>query len=1273
MSFLINKGCFYAGAILVSFVGSELYANEARESTPAPSTTPRSVRVETIAGNEWEDPLATRINAEPFRTNMAVPKGDAARSLNGLWKFHWVPTPEQRPKDFYKMDYDVSAWKTIPVPSSWQLYGYGTPHYSNVDFPFKVNPPYVMGEPPKNFVAYKERNPVGSYVTTLDVNPQWNRGAMFLRFDGVDAGFYLWINGKYVGYSEDSYTGVEFNVTPFLTPGKNKIAVECYRFTDGSYLEDQDFFRFSGIFRDVTLFTTPKLNITDFFVRAGLKDTYQTGTLDADITVYNYDTQNSSTPTRATLKIAGFDQTFCQDVAVPSIPPADSVTLKIRGEIPKVHSWNAEEPNLYAASLQLENIAQSRIDFKTGFRTVEIGPSGELLINGRETILKGVNRHEAHPDLGRAITREIIQNDIEIAKSLNINMIRTSHYPNQPCFYEMCDSYGMYVCDEANCEAHGSRHSKNDISRIPSFKKAHIERNMSMVHRTKNSPSVIFHSLGNESGRGPNFDAVSDAIRAYDTTRLLHHCDYLWGDKHVDMDANMYPPLSNVINTGNQPKNHRPYFACEYAHSMGNATGNLCEYVDAFEKYPRNIGGCIWDFVDQSIRADRKPDGKYKASPFTGKTFAYGGMFGDAPTQHNFCDNGILLNERILTAKCMEVKYAYQPARFEFQNRAKGELRFTNKFYHKTMKNYRIRVRPFEGKMIHFPLPETASRASTMLILPADVAQQRFTIELLSPENTVVAQQFFERAKPITVTWQKSPSTAPQIVKDNLSILVKSGKIQARFEKGIGLKSVKINEHEMIQNLKMQIFRAPVDNDGWKGGRENWMAHKMQNLGAKCTRMEIQENSIICDYETTGAKILFHYRTTYTFHENTIYVSNVIEPQSAETTVARMGFTLQIPLNFDKVTYLGKGPFDTYVDRQRHASIDYYSTTVSGMSTRYSRPQECMNRMDVERIMFTDTARGESILFESASPNAPLNASASYYTPTEIDKARSLDQLPIPQRIWVNIDAFQMPLGGASCGPRPLPNLITYTRPIALGYVISFLGSTTMPHVASPVIPHMPLITRNSDLEVSLSSPTPEATIFYTLDSASAQRYTQPFKCVQGNITAWCSSPDGALISAHTSRNFSHKTAASQIKVIAVSSEHPEGNQADKAIDQDPNTFWQSAFKNALPNYPHDFALDLGASLKFNGFIYVPRNDGNLDGVIGGYRLYISDDGNQWKEIEKGKFKYNMYRKEVYEQRVKFKKTYQARYLKFEATEPAVKGHPWATMAEFSLLEVNEP
>jgi len=569
-----------------------------------------------VTAPDWENEQVVGRNKEPGRAT-ALPYPDRGRaiqatreatpyfqSLDGSWRFHWVPHPDQRPVDFYKPDFDVSGWKTIPVPSNWQCQGYGTPLYTNITYPFKADPPRVMGEPPADYTNFKDRNPVGSYRRTFEVPAEWKGRQVFLQFDGVDSAFYVWINGRQVGYSEDSRTPAVFNVTRYLQQGENVLAVEVYRYSDGSYLEDQDFWRLSGIYRNVYLWSTADLHIRDFFVHTDLDDQYRDAQLRVEVDVKNFAERPQAFTVEAELLDAAGKTVFQGLAANGDAAAGGAAAVTLNQPVANPAKWSAEQPNLYRLLLTLKDAGGKVVEVTTcnvGFRRVEI-KDRVLLVNGQRVYLKGVNRHEHDPVDGHTVSVDSMIQDIHLMKNLNVNAVRTCHYPDDPQWYDLCDRLGLYVIDEANIESHGMGYGKESLAKDPAWKEAHLDRTRRMVERDKNHPSVIIWSLGNEAGNGENFYATYDWIKQRDASRPVQY-ERAGLERNTDIYCPMYATIEHMVDFAKKNPD-RPLIQCEYAHAMGNSVGNLQDYWDAIEAYPALQGGFIWDWVDQGLLVD---------------------------------------------------------------------------------------------------------------------------------------------------------------------------------------------------------------------------------------------------------------------------------------------------------------------------------------------------------------------------------------------------------------------------------------------------------------------------------------------------------------------------------------------------------------------------------------------------------------------------------------------------------------------------------------------
>jgi beta-galactosidase len=707
---------------------------------------------------DWQNPLVTSINTEspratfyPYPNRAKALTNDPAaspwvRSLNGNWRFHWAPNPDVRPADFFQPDYDSSRWPTLPVPSNWQVHGYGVPLYTNVQYPFQQSPPLVTATPPQHYTSFLWRNQIGSYVRTFQVPAAWRRRQVFLQFAGVDNAFYVWINGQQVGFSKDSRTPAEFDITRFLEPGENLIAVEVYQFSDGSYLEDQDMWRLSGIFRDVALYSTASTYLRDLEVKTHLTDDFTSAELELRTWIRSMGiprsmgvppmperTMGVSPMTESTMGVppmpertmgvpaheqgqdAPATSTHGQDArattvvaelidptgrtlfddlqATGSIEPGQELVLTMNRAVPDPALWSAEQPHLYRLIVTLQDDKGRPIEvtsIRVGFRKVEI-KNRQLLVNGQAIDLKGVNRHEHMPDSGHVVSRQSMIRDITLMKQNNINAVRTSHYPNSTLWYDLCDEYGLYLVDEANIEAHAMGiYETHELLTDPDWYQAHFFRVNRMVERDKNHPSIIIWSLGNEAGTGGHFNGLYDYLKGRDTTRPVQ---YEGGRlaHHTDIYCPMYARPWEIEAYAQDPAADRPLILCEYAHAMGNSVGNLIDYWNIIESYPLLQGGFIWDWVDQALY-QRLPPG-YKSPPpmKRGFYFAYGGDFGDQPNDGNFVCNGLVQADRRPNPHLAEVRKVYQHIKFEAVDAALGQVRILNRYHFTDLSEFETR------------------------------------------------------------------------------------------------------------------------------------------------------------------------------------------------------------------------------------------------------------------------------------------------------------------------------------------------------------------------------------------------------------------------------------------------------------------------------------------------------------------------------------------------------------------------------------------------------
>lgn len=1053
---------------------------------------------------DWENPAVLQRNRLPARaTFWPFDSVDAARdggrddspyvqSLNGSWQFHWSPRPEERPVDFYRDDFDATAWATIPVPSSWELQGYGTPIYVSAGYPFRIDPPRVTSTPLQRFTAFAERNPVGSYRRTFTVPTNWQGRRVVLHFAGVESALYVWVNGQRVGYSQGSRTPAEFDVTAMLRDGENTLAVEVYRWSDGSYLEDQDMWRLSGIFRDVLLVATPRARIRDLAVRTELDDQYR----DAELIIEpqlagDGDANWEGWQVEAQLFDAAGQPVLAEPLSHDADPIANadyraSLLVErtpqrglpqfgwLRTTVANPRKWTAETPHLYRLVLALRDASGEVIEAvgcDVGFRAIEIR-GGRLLVNGEPVKLRGVNRHEHDPAGGHAISRERMEQDLRLMKQANVNAVRTSHYPNDPYWYQLCDRWGMYVLDEANIETHGLR---GRLANEPSWAAAFLDRTIRMAQRDKNHPSVIMWSLGNESGYGPNFAATAAWLRQFDPTRPIHY-EGAQGDPRdpdaVDVVSRFYPRVAEdylnppppddataataaerpenarwerLLDLAHNPADDRPVLASEYAHAMGNALGNLAEYWQEIDAEPRLLGGFIWDWSDQAL---------YRTLPDRRRVLCYGGDFGDEPNHGAFCLNGIVTAERELTPKYWEVKAAYAPVDwwivtddFPFAN-----VHIRSRLSHGDLNQFVLRWRlEHDGQTIQHgesPIAATAPGAACAISIPLqDLAPLTpdddffLRVSLHLAESTPWAEAGHEVASvqqplflfddlddPYPV--EPLPSSDIRLVEQADSYQLQGAGWSAAFDRQTAaLTSLRSGGRELMARVpaneagpQLQAWRAPTDNDRGFGG---WLAESWRTAGLD--RLEHQLDSFAAEQvdsatirlRATGvsraATGQFATRTVWTVRGDGSLACRVrIEPTGALPPLPRLGVRMQLAGDLEQLTWLGHGPHENYCDRMLAAQRGFWRSTVPQQYVPYLRPQETGNKSGVEWLTLCDTdGRGVLVVDDSGW----LDASALHFTAEDLTAARHAWELQPRGATVLSLDTAQCGLGNSSCGP----------------------------------------------------------------------------------------------------------------------------------------------------------------------------------------------------------------------------------------------------------------
>lgn len=993
----------------------------------------------------WENPLIIGENklsghnlALPHDSGSAQAEYDASPyklTLNGTWKFYWQTGIVNLPDNFFGREFDDSGWDDTAVPSVWQMNGYGKPIYLCAFLPKAVST--KKREIPK---VYRDKNEVGIYRRSFTVPENWQGRDIFIHFGAVKSAFFLYINGTKVGYSQGSMTPAEFNITKYLSDGENQVTAEVYRYSDGTYLEDQDMWFLSGIYREVYLYAENPLRIRDFYAKATLDETYENGILDIEVTLEGGDERDIKVEALLNGKKIGTAEAVMLD---------GSGMANIMHTVKKVKQWSAEEPNLYTLTLVLKqgkNVLSEK-SIRIGFKKIEI-KGNVLTVNGKRVIIKGVNRHDFHPDYGWAVPKETRLADLQLMKRANINAIRTSHYPNDPHLYELCDELGFYVMDEADIESHGVRH-KNVPGNNPKWKQAVIDRVERMVLRDRNHPCVTIWSLGNEAGDGENFMHMRKAVLSLDDSRPIHY-EGEFDFKKSDFISRMYPVerlvkslinkqavkntlfenISNILAADNKPISAeayetKPVIYCEYAHAMENSLGNFKEYVDAFEKYEHMCGGYIWDYVDQAIRKTENGQEKW----------LYGGDFDEGPTSYYFCANGIIGADRIPHPSYYEVKKVYSNISARAVDIKKGIIEVQNKNLFIPLSRYNLEWSLEQnGEVIDTGIIKslkTPPLSSEKLTVPFKMPQELsgeviLTVSFTLKEKTSWADEGYEIAfEQFKLSGRKEEPAKPSSAslryeKQGKKVTVFSSSMKAEIING-SLSSLDFGDGELIDNkhpLLPNFFRALTDNDR---GYFNFMPSlaglnplyrwkfASNHIRTKSVKVSINVNGEIFVKVRWGAPFASEVYTEYKFtRDSKISISH--QAKGLFLPVLKIGLRIGLKKEFENVKWFGRGPHEAYCDRKTGQKITAHEMKVAELEHRYMRPQENGNRTDVRMLeLFKDGGAGMKI---TAPPEKTFDFSAWYYTQEKLDEAEHLFELENEDFITLNIDAAQRGVGG---------------------------------------------------------------------------------------------------------------------------------------------------------------------------------------------------------------------------------------------------------------------
>ncbi|WP_050183440.1 glycoside hydrolase family 2 TIM barrel-domain containing protein [Domibacillus robiginosus] len=952
-------------------------------------------------------------------------------SLNGYWHFSFAENSDKRHRAFFDLTFDYSTWEQIQVPAHWQLEGYDYPHYTNLRYPWEgkenIQPPY----------APTEYNPVGQYIRTFTVSEDWKDQPVYISFQGVESAFYVWINGELAGYSEDTFSPAEFDITPYLQKGENRLAVEVYRWCDASWLEDQDFWRMSGIFRDVYLYSTPINHIEDFFVRTELDEAYEDAVLKIDATVTNYD-QDKTGPLQFEAILYEEQRLIFESPLIIEVSFNEGGRAKISGEafVRNPKKWSAEAPNLYTLVLILREKTGAVIETescKVGFRTFEL-KDGLMKLNGERIVFKGVNRHEFASDKGRAVSLDDMLYDIKRMKQFNINAVRTSHYPNHPLWYDLCDQYGLYVIDETNLETHGTWKygQKEEGTTIPGSKPEWrenvLDRCRSMMERDKNHPCVLIWSLGNESFGGDNFLYMHDLLKQKDPSRLVHYegtFHYRKSEAATDIESTMYVIPKKVEQYALEAKNKeeaKPYILCEYSHAMGNSCGNLYQYTDLFDQYPILQGGFIWDWRDQALEAKTEEGICY---------LAYGGDFGEAPHDGNFSGNGLIFADGTVSPKLYEVKKCYQNVKVEALNLKKGLVHISNQFLFTDLNEYIVQwSMMINGRTVKTGFQEVELKPQSSQVVSiielADQAENKteefiITISVLLKKGTMWAEEGHEVAYEQFVIPAAAPTVKKQaegrsfqVIESEKILSIEGDHFAITFNKLTGhLQSYQAYGQELLKSAPQPNFwRAMTDND-----RGNKLYERSGTWRKASEKQELK--SLTCDVGETGVAVHAAYQLPdasnsmchirYSVEKDgEVLIEQELIPGSDLAEIPEISMLWTMEKSFEQLEWYGKGPHESYWDRKKGAKIGIYSDKVQNQMIPYLKPQECGNKTDVRWAAITND-QGVGLLVEGMPV---VEVSALPYTPFEMEEHDHAHKMPESDKTVLRIQFKQMGVGG---------------------------------------------------------------------------------------------------------------------------------------------------------------------------------------------------------------------------------------------------------------------
>ncbi|VBB44759.1 Beta-galactosidase [uncultured Paludibacter sp.] len=985
--------------------------------------------------NDWENPQIFQINREPARTAF-LPYSDATSAilddyskspwyinLNGMWKFNWVPKPADKPVDFYKTTFDDSNWKEFKVPGNWELNGYGIPIYTNMTYPFPKNPPYID----------HSDNPVGSYRRYFELPDSWKNRRVYLYFEAGTSAMYIWVNGQKVGYTQNTKSPAEFDITPYVKSGKNLVAVEVYRWSDGSYLEDQDFWRLSGIDRDVYLYSTENVRIWDFFARPDLDSKYKNGELSVDVTLKNLGEKTEDLNVEATL-LNDAGKTVFTKILNFNIYNNNSATETFTQKVKSPKLWSNETPNLYTLLLTLKDKKGKTLEVvshKIGFRKVEI-KNGSLLVNGVRIYIHGVNIHEHNPITGHYQDLETMMKDIRTMKQFNINAVRCSHYPNNIRWVQLCNKYGIYLVDEANIESHGMGYGRENPAFHPEWFASHLDRTYSLVERDKNSPSVIIWSLGNEASNGDVFKETYKWIKERDKTRPVQF-EQAGEKENTDIVCPMYPSIRYMKEYASRENVTRPFIMCEYSHAMGNSNGNFKEYWDIIKGSKNMQGGFIWDWVDQGFKVKDESGREY---------WSYGGDMGgqNYTNDQNFCHNGLVWSDRVPHPGAYEVKRFYQDINFKNTDLDKGLISVENGFAYTNLGDYKFKYQilengkiikedyfdvfaaPLTNKQVKLPLPEITPKEGIEYLLNLFAFTKKSND--LIPADFEVARAQFEIGKSEYFTKNNILNSGAQIKDEKDRIILSANGITASIGKWNGLLerySSDDNKSWYFNNYpRPNFWRAPIDNDYGCSFQITANAWREAGKNTRVKSIDVIDNKITATIQlldVSAENII-----TYSMDKKGVLTINSVFKGSENTTeLPRFGMIFALNERYSNFEYYGRGPWENYSDRNVSSELGIYKSKVKDQYVPYTRPQENGYKTDIRWFTLTDD-NGNGLMFEGLQP---ICASALNNYPEDFDEGsvkknmHSSDITPRHETI-ICLDYLQRGVGGDnSWGAQP--------------------------------------------------------------------------------------------------------------------------------------------------------------------------------------------------------------------------------------------------------------